>query len=62
MAFLTARWSNLVLVTYAVPAQLLQHRPDELELDTAGGSGAGRNGRCIRYAVAHPTWRCHPVD
>ena len=38
MPFLTARWSNLVLVTYSVPPELLQHRlPDELELDTRGG-------------------------
>jgi uncharacterized protein len=38
MPFLTARWSNLILLTYAVPPALLQHRvPDELELDTRDG-------------------------
>ena len=38
MAFLTARWSNLILLTYAVPPELLQHRlPDELELDMRDG-------------------------
>jgi uncharacterized protein len=38
VAFLTARWSNLVLLTYAVPPELLQPRlPDALELDTRGG-------------------------
>jgi uncharacterized protein YqjF (DUF2071 family) len=39
MAFLTARWSNLVLITYAVPPELLQDRlPQELELDTRAGN------------------------
>lgn len=46
MAFLTARWSNLILLTYAVPPGLLQHRlPDELELDT-------RDGRAFASLVA----------
>jgi len=38
MAFLTARWSNLCLVTYAVPPAMLAARvPPGLELDTRGG-------------------------
>ena len=46
MAFLTARWSNLILLTYAVPPDLLRHRlPDELELDT-------RDGRAFASLVA----------
>jgi uncharacterized protein YqjF (DUF2071 family) len=36
--FLTARWSNLCLLTYAVPPALLQSRlPAGLELDTRAG-------------------------
>src|SRR5438270_3401794 len=36
--FLTARWSNLFLATYAVPPALLQKRlPPGLELDTRDG-------------------------
>jgi len=46
MAFLTARWSNLILITYAVPPKLLEHRlPEDLELDT-------RNGRAFASLVA----------
>lgn len=38
MPFLTARWSNLCLFTYAVPAALLEPRlPPGLELDTRDG-------------------------
>jgi uncharacterized protein len=38
VSFLSARWSNLILLTYAVPPELLQHRlPDELELDARDG-------------------------
>jgi uncharacterized protein len=38
MAFLTARWSNLCLFTYAVPAALLRPRvPPGLELDRREG-------------------------
>ena len=38
MAFLTARWSNLCLFTYAVPADLLRRRvPPGLELDRREG-------------------------
>ncbi len=38
MPFLTARWSNLCLFTYAVPAALLERRlPPGLELDTREG-------------------------
>ena len=38
MKFLTARWSNLFLATYAVPEQLLWPRlPPGLELDYDGG-------------------------
>ena len=38
MPFLTARWSNLILLTYALPPALLEHRlPSELELDTRDG-------------------------
>jgi len=38
MSFLTARWSNLCLFTYAVPAALLETRlPPGLELDTREG-------------------------
>ena len=38
MNFLTARWSNLILLTYAVPRELLEHRlPAGLELDTRDG-------------------------
>jgi uncharacterized protein YqjF (DUF2071 family) len=36
--FLTARWSNLFLATYAVPPSLLvKHLPPGLDLDTQGG-------------------------
>jgi uncharacterized protein len=46
MAFLSARWSNLILITYAVPPDLLARRlPDELELDT-------RDGRAFASLVA----------
>jgi uncharacterized protein len=39
MPFLTARWSNLVLITYAVPPELLEKRlAPGLELDTRDGS------------------------
>src|SRR5579885_2376605 len=38
--FLTARWSNLCIFTYAVPPSLLQARlPPGLELDTRDGNG-----------------------
>ena len=38
MAFLTARWSNLCLFTYAVPPALLRSRvPPGLELDRREG-------------------------
>ena len=38
MPFLTATWSNLILLTYDAPPELLQHRlPGELELDTRDG-------------------------
>ena len=57
MPFLTARWSNLILLTYAVPPELLRFRlPAELELDTCEG-----HAQCIRYEVIHPTWECHAV-
>lgn len=37
--FLTARWSNLAILTYEVPPSLLApHLPSGLELDTRGGS------------------------
>jgi uncharacterized protein YqjF (DUF2071 family) len=37
--FLTARWSNLAILTYAVPPEVLQpHLPPGLELDTGDGS------------------------
>src|ERR1700724_1878896 len=38
-AFLTARWSNLFLATYAVPPALLEKRlPPGLHLDTRDGN------------------------
>lgn len=38
MAFLTARWSNLCLLTYAVPPELLEPRlPRRLSLDMREG-------------------------
>ena len=38
MRFLTARWSNLFLATYAVPEELLRPRlPEGLELDRPDG-------------------------
>ena len=48
MPFLTARWSNLILLTYAVPPELLRPRltPD-LELDT-------RDGKAFRREVDLP--------
>ena len=37
--FLTARWSNLAILTYEVPPSLLApHLPTGLELDSRGGS------------------------
>ena len=37
--FLTARWSNLAILTYAVPPALLaSHLPAGLELDSLRGS------------------------
>ena len=46
MAFLTARWSNLILLTYAVPPELLRRRlPIELEPDA-------RDGRAFASLVA----------
>jgi uncharacterized protein YqjF (DUF2071 family) len=46
MAFLTARWSNLFLATYAVPEELLAPRlPPGLELDR-------REGCCFASLVA----------
>src|SRR4051812_2159224 len=42
MPFLTARWSNLCLLTYAVPRALLTPRlPPGLELDTRPGLADG---------------------
>jgi len=36
--FLSARWSNLILITYAVPPELLRpYLPDGIELDTRDG-------------------------
>lgn len=44
--FLTARWSNLILITYAVPPELLHpYLPDGIELDT-------RDGRSFASLVA----------
>lgn len=46
MRFLTARWENLCLFTYAVPPELLRPRlPSGLELD-------GRDGKCFVSLVA----------
>ena len=46
MRFLTARWSNLFLATYAVPEGLLRSRlPPGLELDR-------RDGQCFASLVA----------
>jgi uncharacterized protein YqjF (DUF2071 family) len=46
MKFLTARWSNLFLATYAVPEELLRPRlPSGLELDR-------RDGQCFVSLVA----------
>src|SRR5262249_7166885 len=46
MTFLTARWSNLILATYAVPEELLAPRlPRGLELDR-------RDGQCFVSLVA----------
>ena len=60
--FLTARWSNLAIVTWEVPPALLEpHLPAGLELDRRGGATLAKSlaasngtGTAQRTSMARP--------